>query len=104
MRLAAGDTAAEAATNTTAATDAEVISWLSTHALGTIPGGTATLDNGIYVPTDGSGNPRGGIYVQGDARIRLNVVQGAGDFDANYWANINPGDRGCKFQKLTSIV
>lgn len=106
VRLAAGDSSPDADSNTAAVSEAELVTMLSTHALGSLPGGTATVPAGIYIPTDGGSpaTPTGGIYVEGDARIELNVVSGSSDFGGSYWSNIDPTHQGCKFQKISVVL
>jgi len=99
LRLAAGDPSTTAATNNTTVTEAQLAGFLANHATGTIGGSTVAA--GIYIPTNSSRtSPTGGIFVKGDAEIKLNVVQGSADFGASYWANIAVADRACKFQKI----
>jgi hypothetical protein len=102
-RLAAGDTNPDAATNNTPVTNANLVTWLTQYAGGTIPGGTPSVPTGIYIPIDNqtSKTPTGGIYVQGDAKIVMNVVQGSSTIPSNQWSNIQMGDRACKFQKIS---
>src|SRR5690606_7935803 len=101
IRLASGDPSSSASTSTAAVTEGELVTFLSTHAGGTIPVGTLAVPSGIYIPMDPiTQSPTGGIYVEGDARIRMNVVQGSSDFDGNYWNQIALDHQGCKFQKI----
>jgi hypothetical protein len=106
-RMAAGDTSSNASTNNAAVTATELSSFLANYAGGTIASG-ASVPNGIYVPIDNqsSKNPTGGIYVQGDARIAMNVVQGQSDFSTTQWNQMQTADRTCKFQKfsITSLT
>jgi hypothetical protein len=99
LRLAAGDPSPTAATNNSAITSSELVSFVSNHATGTVSG--ASVPDGVYIPTNSSQTqPKGGIFIQGDADIRLNVVQGSSDFGSSYWNNIAESDRSCKFQKV----
>ena len=102
LRLAAGDTSATAATNTATVDSTELEGLLAEHALGTLVGSVTT---GIYIPIDNqvSKNPDGGIYVEGDARVSLNVVQGLSDFSSDEWTNINVSHQSCKFQKIRIV-
>lgn len=102
LRLAAGDTSTTAATNNAAVTNADINGFLANHADGTVPAGSSPLADGIYLPIDNPGakNPTGGIYVQGDARVQLNVVQGSSDFNSTQWGQMSTSHQGCKFQKI----
>jgi hypothetical protein len=103
MRLAAGDTSTTAATNNNTVSNAELNGFLAVHATGTVSAGSTPPADGVYVPIDNasSKNPTGGIYVQGDARIQMNVVQGSSDFNATQWAQMGASHQTCKFQKLS---
>lgn len=102
IRVAAGDPSHEAAIDNTPVSTAELVNLLRHHVGGSFSGGQTTIPNGIYIPTAGPGNltPSGGIYVQGDAEIYLNVVKDQSDFHPNYWTNIDLAHRGCRFQKI----
>lgn len=102
IRLAAGDQSPGAAFNNNSVTSAELVNLLRESPGYTIPGSASSVPNGVYIPVDGQVtlNPKGGIFVQGNSRIRLNVVQGESDFAAGRWAKISVADRSCKFQKI----
>ncbi len=102
QRLAAGDTSLNAATNNNTVTDAELRNYFANHATGSLAAGATPPPDEIYIPTDGSGTPKpkGGIFVQGDAKITLNVAQGMSDFPASQWPQIAASDQTCKFQKI----
>jgi hypothetical protein len=102
LRLAAGDTSPTAATNNTAVTNSDINGFLAYHANGSVTAGSAALADGIYVPIDNpsSKNPTGGIYIQGDARIQMNVVTGSSDFSAAQWSQMQASHQSCKFQKF----
>jgi len=102
-RMASGDSAATAAFNNTAPTNAELRSFLATTANGTLTAGTSAVPAGIYIPINNSASktPTGGIYVEGDASsVVMDVAYGSTSFHASEWANISVGDRSCKFQKI----
>lgn len=108
-RLAAGDPDQHAATNNSSVSSANLLDWVENFAggagsgaTGSLPGGTSSVPKGIYVPVNDltSKNPTGGIYVEGNARIVMDVVQGAGDFTATQWGQIQAGHQSCKFQKI----
>lgn len=100
-RLAAGDPSSTASTDNTAITTPALVGFLTEYAGGTLAGNT--VPEGIYVPIDDQSSliPTGGVYVKGDARIQMNVVQGQSDFNATQWAQINSGDQSCKWQKIS---
>lgn len=100
VRLAAGDTSASASTNNTSVSGAELASFLAQYAGGSVSG---SVSNGIYVPIDDQSTkvPTGGIYVKGDARIQLDVVQGEADFNATQWGQIDAAYQSCKWQKFS---
>jgi hypothetical protein len=100
IRLAAGDPSSSAATTTSSPTASDLASWMSQHALGSLSGNS--LPQGVYIPIDNQGSklPTGGIYVEGDARIQMNVVQGASDFNTEYWNNMTSSQKSCRFQKM----
>ncbi len=103
LRLAAGDTSNNAATNNTTVTNAELRGFLATHATGTVSSGSTALPGGIYIPVDNSTslNPTGGIYVEGDAKVKMNVVQGSTDFNSTQWSQMQTAHKSCKFQKIS---
>ncbi|MBN8555780.1 MAG: DUF4900 domain-containing protein [Deltaproteobacteria bacterium] len=107
-RLAAGDTSTTAGTNNNAPTGTELATFVSHYAGGDISGGATSISNGIYVPIDNQTSkiPTGGIYVEGDARIAMDVVTGSTGFTAAQWAQVQSGHQGCKFQKysITSLT
>jgi|GEM_PF-4807222 len=102
IRLAAGDPSADAATNNDPVDEATLAGFLTNYAGGTLAG--STVPDGIYVPIDNQTDkdPTGGVYVAGDAKVSLNVVQGEGadNINSSYWANIKGGDQTCKFEKI----
>lgn len=100
VRLAAGDPSETAANNQDPVTDSDLVSFLSNHTNGTVSG--SSVPEGIYVPVNNQVDKEitGGLYVEGDAEVFFNVVQGSGDFTANQWASIDPLHQGCKFQKI----
>ncbi len=102
-RLAAGDPSNNAGTNNTAMTGTELVGYLTEYAGGTIPDGTTNLADGIYVPitNQASKYAKGGVYVKGDARVTMDVVQGSGDFSGSQWSKIQGGHQSCKFQKVS---
>lgn len=102
-RLAAGDTNPNAAINTDEPSTAELVGFLRNHALGQISGNPTSVSAGVYIPTDSSPShfPTGGIYVQGDARIAMDVVRDQAAFSNPYqYQHLNPSDQHCKFQKI----
>lgn len=102
LRLAAGDTSAGAGANNSPLTDSQLRSLIEHHALGSLPSGSTSIPEGVYISTGSSGStlPTGGIYVEGDAQISLNVVQGAADFNPTQFSNIPSAHQSCKFQKI----
>jgi len=100
IRLAAGDPSSSAASTTTTPSSADLVSWMSQHALGSLSG--SNIPQGIYVPVNNSSNKTatGGIYIEGDARIKLNVVEGESDFGSDYWSNVDEDFQDCRFQKI----
>jgi len=111
LRLAAADPSSDAATNTSEPSEEEIAEFLMYHAEGilgapnynSVPSEPAQeIPNGIYLPVDSATSPvsTGGIYVQGDAKISLNVVQGKDDFPIAYWTKIPSTEQSCKFQKI----
>lgn len=102
LRLAAGDTSATAATDTTAPTEAELISMVQENFTGTL-GSISTLPDGVYIPLDdqSSKTPQGGIYVRGDAHVQLNVVTDPStDMNSDYYNNLPNEQRWCEFQQI----
>lgn len=101
-RLAAGDTSSTAATNNNQPTNAEMLSFLRQYAGGTIPASATSVPQGIYIPVDNQSalQPTGGIYVEGNAKISLDVVSGSADFSTGQWAGIQEAHKSCKFQKI----
>lgn len=101
VRLAAGDTSANAATNTATVSEADLVSFLQHSNNGTLAGGTTTLPDGTWIAVDNTTNKlvQGGIFVRGDARVTMDVVQGE-DLPASYLTNLEVGDDSCKFQHI----
>lgn len=102
LRLAAGDTSAGASADTSSMTEAEVAALVEHHALGDLPASPTTIPDGVYLSVDGSGSAEatGGIYVEGDANISLNVIKGSADMDATQFSNLDVSHQSCKFQKI----
>ncbi|PIR22180.1 MAG: hypothetical protein COV44_09180 [Deltaproteobacteria bacterium CG11_big_fil_rev_8_21_14_0_20_45_16] len=101
-RLAAGDTSNTAATDNTAVTNSNLRDWLHYYAGGTMTANSDPLPAGIYVPYDDPSDlrPTGGIFVEGDAVVELDVVRGSEDFNSTQWAGIDSEHQGCRFQKI----
>lgn len=105
-RLAAGDTSQTASTNNTAPTVTEMKNFLKFHSGGTLNQTLTSIPNGIYVPVNNLTDKllTGGIYVQGDAEIQMNVLQGQADFPAAAWSQMAESHRSCKFQRLRIVA
>jgi hypothetical protein len=104
-RLAAGDTNSTAATNNVAPTNAELVSFVNHYAGGDLASGATSVPSGIYVPIDNQTSkiPTGGIYIEGDARISMDVVTGSSGFTATQWSQLQPAHQTCKFQKYSIV-
>lgn len=98
-RLAAGDPDPAASVNTDPVTDSELEDFLEYYADGNLSG---SVSPGVYIPVDDpiDSRPTGGIYVEGDAEVWLNVLEGNEDFPNTYWQHIDSDHRECKFQKI----
>jgi hypothetical protein len=101
-RLAAGDPSPDAAFNNTSPTNADLVNFVRQYAGGTLGGSVTSVPNGVYIPVNNQTdlNPTGGIFVQGNAAITLDVVQGSSDFSASQWSKLSASHQGCKFQKI----
>ncbi len=105
-RLAAGDTSSTASTNNAQPTVAEMKSFLTYHADGTFNQALTSIPNGIYLPVNNlaSNVPSGGIYVEGNAEVTMNVVTGESDVNtyssSSAWTQIQPSHQSCKFQQI----
>lgn len=103
VRLASGDTSSNAATNNNTVSNSDLRTFMAAHANGTLTSGTTAVPSGIYVPVNSAASlvPTGGVYVQGDANIVLDVVQGSSDFNTTQWNQMSSSHRSCKFQKIS---
>lgn len=105
LRLAAGDTSATAATNTSTVSEAELIALLQENQNGTL-GAITTLPDGIYIPINDqvSKNIEGGIFVRGDAQMQMDViVDPSTEIVADHQTSmnaVNADHQNCRFQKI----
>lgn len=102
LRLAAGDTSATAATNTSPVAELDLVSLLQENNEGSL-GSISTVPDGIYIPLDNqiSKNVEGGIFVRGDAQIQLDVITDPStEISSSYMTNISGNTQYCRFQKF----
>lgn len=100
-RLASGDPDPTAATNDDPVSEDELVDFLQDYAGGSLSG--SELPPGVYVPIDPVlEQPTGGVFVEGDARVKMNVVEGQGpnDIPSQYWSELSPQDQDCRYQKI----
>ncbi|TVQ80763.1 MAG: DUF4900 domain-containing protein [Bradymonadales bacterium] len=102
IRLAVGDSSPNAAFDNTPLSSGELVNFLRETPGYTLPGSAISIPPGVHIPVSDQTNlvPKGGVYIEGDSNVRLNVVQGESDFAPERWAQISSSDQACKFQKM----